>query len=468
MIRKHADSASRRRERFDSGREEPPGSKVADATLQCRDSSICANPQEPGGNRGVGKVISWLFFDFANTSFSVMMVTFAFPLYFKNVICGGDPSGDVLWGAGVSLSMLLVAVVSPVLGAASDYTGMRKRYLFFFTMLSVLATVLLGFSGPGMAVSAIILFVLANMGFEGGLVFYDSYLKEITSEKSIGRVSGYGFAMGYLGSLSILLLMRPLLGGGIVPENALNVQTGFFVTALFFAVFSLPLFLVLRDDRKRDGRAISLPLVVRSIREVTHTVRHIMSYPDLARFLLAYFFYNDAILTVIAFSSIYAQNTFGFTTGELIVFFMLVQTTAIAGSVLFGFITDRIGPKRTIVFTLMIWFVVVLAAVFADSKELFFPAGMLAGMAMGSSQAASRSMMAKLTPREHVAEFFGFYDGTFGKASAIVGPLVFGMISVQSASQKVALSSLLAFFGIGLVLMLRVRSQHLPEALCSE
>ncbi len=408
------------------------------------------------------KVFSWLLFDFANTAFSVMMVTFAFPLYFKNVICGGAPSGDAMWGVSVSVSMLFVAVISPVLGAASDYSGRRKRYLFFFTLLSVVATALLGFSAPGMAIAAALLFILANMGFEGGLVFYDAYLKEIASDKSIGRVSGYGFAMGYLGSLTILLLMMPLLSGGIVPENASNIRTGFMVTALFFAIFSLPLFIVLRDEKKRDGRAISMGLIVRSIKEVKHTVRHIMHYPDLARFLLAYFFYNDAILTIIAFSSIYAQNTLAFTTRELIVFFMLVQTTAIVGSVVFGFITDRIGPKRTIVFTLMIWFGVVLAAVFADSKELFFATGMLAGMAMGSSQAASRSMMAKLTPREHVAEFFGFYDGTFGKASAIVGPLVFGMVSAQADSQKAALSSLLVFFAIGLVLMLRVRSQSIP------
>lgn len=405
------------------------------------------------------KVFSWLLFDFANTAFSVMMVTFAFPLYFKNVICGGAPSGDAMWGISVSVSMLFVAVISPVLGAASDYSGRRKRYLFFFTLLSVVATALLGFSAPGMAIAAALLFILANMGFEGGLVFYDAYLKEIASDKSIGRVSGYGFAMGYLGSLTILLLMMPLLSGGIVPQNASGIRTSFMVTALFFAIFSLPLFVVLRDEKKRDVRALSMGLIVRSIKEVKHTVGHIMHYPDLARFLLAYFFYNDAILTIIAFSSIYAQNTLAFTTRELIIFFMLVQTTAIVGSVVFGFITDWIGPKRTIVFTLMIWFGVVLVAVFADSKVLFFATGMLAGMAMGSSQAASRSMMAKLTPREHVAEFFGFYDGTFGKASAIVGPLVFGMVSAQADSQKAALSSLLVFFVIGLVLMLRVRSQ---------
>lgn len=404
------------------------------------------------------KVFSWLLFDFANTSFSVIMVTFVFPLYFKNVICNGEPSGDALWGFSVSLSMLLVALISPVLGAAADYSGKRKRFLFVFTLISVVATALLSFAGPGMAVTAIALFILANIGFEGGLVFYDAYLKEIATDKSVGRVSGYGFAMGYLGALAILLLTKPLLSKGIVLSNAPNVQLSFLAASVFFALFSIPIFLALRDQQKKEGPAISFASLGSSIKEVKHTVRHIMNYPDLVRFLLAYFFYNDAILTVIAFSSIYAQNTLGFTTGELIVFFMLVQTTAIAGSIIFGFVTDKIGPKKTIVITLLIWFVVVLAAIFADRKELFFYTGMLAGLSMGSSQAASRSMMARLTPREHVTEFFGFYDGTFGKASAIVGPLVFGVVSAQAGSQKAALASLLMFFTIGLLLMTRVRS----------
>ena len=404
------------------------------------------------------RVFAWLLFDFANTSFSVMMVTFVFPLFFKNVICNGAPSGDALWGFCISLSMLLVAIVSPVLGAAADYSGQRKRFLFFFTLLSVLATALLAFSGPGMVVAAVVLFILANIGFEGGLVFYDAYLKEIASEKSIGRVSGYGFAMGYLGAFAILLLVKPLLSKGIVLSNAVNVQMSFLVVALFFALFAAPIFLLLRDKKREERQAISLSALGRSIREVRYTIRHIMNYPDLARFLLAFFFYNDAIVTVIAFASIYAQNTLGFTIGELIAFFMLVQTTAIAGSVIFGVVTDKIGPKRTIVITLLIWFVVIFAAIYADSKEMFLYTGMLAGMSMGSSQAASRSMMVRLTPREHVTEFFGFYDGTFGKASAIAGPLLFGTVSAQAGSQKVALASLLLFFTIGLLLMTRVGS----------
>ena len=401
------------------------------------------------------KLTAWLLFDFANTSFSVMMVTFAFPLYFKNVICKGEPSGDAFWGASLSISMLVVALISPVLGASADFSGRRKRFLFTFTLFAVVATALLGFTGPGYALAAAFLFIIANIGFEGGLVFYDAYLPEIASERSIGRVSGYGFAMGYLGALCILLLLFPLLKGGIVAENIPNVTLSFFLVALFFAVFAAPLFLALRDEKKAPAK---MHYIGRSIREVRHTILHIMDYPDLARFLLAFFFYNDAIITIIAFSSIYAHNTLGFTTTELIMFFMIVQTTAIIGSIVFGIVTDRIGPKRTIVLTLCIWCVVVIMAILTREKLFFYYTGLLAGMSMGSSQAASRSMMAKLTPKKHVTKFFGFYDGTFGKASAIAGPMIFGVISAQAGDQRIALGSLLLFFAIGLVLMLGVRT----------
>ncbi len=411
------------------------------------------------------RIFSWLMFDFANTSFSVMMVTFAFPLYFKNIICNGDRSGDAIWGASISISMLLVALISPVLGAQADYSGRRKRFLFAFTFVSVAATALLALSGPGNALPAAALFILANIGFEGGLVFYDAYLPEITSRRSLGRVSGYGFAMGYLGAFAILLLLLPLLSKGIIPSNIPNLKFSFLVVALFFALFSAPLFLTLRDT-KGKGRVLSADQaaeslaasLLRSVREVGHTIRHIMSYPDLARFLLAFFFYNDAILTVIAFSSIYAQNTLGFTTKELIAFFMTVQTTAILGSIIFGFVTDRIGPKRTIVITLIIWFCVIFMAILSVNKHIFLATGLLAGLSMGSSQAASRSLMARLTPKEHITEFFGFYDGSFGKASAVVGPMVFGLVSAHAGSQKAALASLLVFFGIGLLIMTGVRT----------
>ena len=416
-------------------------------------------------DRAKRKLAAWLLFDFANTSFSVMMVTFAFPLYFKNIVCQGRPEGDAMWGASVSTSMLIVALISPFLGAAADVSGRRKRFLLLFTAVSVVCTALLGFSGPGLALAAAVLFVLANIGFEGGQVFYDAYLPDMASQRSIGRVSGYGYAMGYLGALCILLLLFPFLQGGVTVENSGNIRLSFFFVAVFFAVFATPLFLTLRDS---STSPLSLSDLTASFREVRYTVMHIMNYPDLARFLLAFFFYNDAILTIIAFSSIYAQNTLGFGTGELIMFFMIVQTTAIAGSVIFGIVTDRIGPKRTIVLTLCLWCIVIVMAIASTSKSLFFATGLLAGLSMGSSQSASRSMMAKLTPKEHVTEFFGFYDGTFGKASAIVGPLVFGLISSGAGDQRFALASLLLFFALGLIIILQVRSRSVMVAAAGE
>uniref|UniRef100_Q3AS26 MFS transporter family protein n=1 Tax=Chlorobium chlorochromatii (strain CaD3) TaxID=340177 RepID=Q3AS26_CHLCH len=428
------------------------------------------------------QILFWLLFDFANTAFSVMMVTFVFPLYFKNVICSAQPYGDALWGLSISVSMLLVALVSPFLGAAADVLGRRKHFLLMFTLAAVVGTALLSLTGAGMATVAVGLFIMANMGFEGGIVFYDAYLKELASERSVGRLSGYGFAMGYLGALSILLLVSPLLADGINVANAAKVQQSFLVAATFFALFAAPLFFVIRDRRSLSTsphpstkKILSTATSVKNVVVATHhverkifgqgawrnllqTVQHIRRYPDLARFLLACFFYNDAILTVIAFASLYAEQTLGFSSRELMHFFMVVQIAAMVGALFIGFIADTIGAKRALVVTLILWIGVIAAALFAESKELFFYTGMLAGISMGSSQAASRSMMTRLTPQEHVTEFFGFYDGTFGKASAIVGPFLFGVISSQAGSQKVALSSLLIFFAIGLVLLTKVKS----------
>ncbi len=408
------------------------------------------------GKHRLQKIFSWLLFDYANTSFSVIMVTLVFPLFYKNVICRGEPYGDAMWGASVSVSMLIVALVSPVLGAAADYSGNRKRFLFYFTLLSVLATAMLGFTGPGYVLAASALFILANIGFEGGIVFYDAYLPEIASKRSLGRLSGYGFATGYLGALLILVFISNQLTGAIGMDNIPEVTKSFFFVALIFAFFATPMFLAFRDGKKQSVRSYSIRASVRDVRD---TIRHIMDYPDLARFLLAFFFYNDAIHTIIVFSSIYAANTLGFTSGDLILFFMIVQTTAIIGSLVFGFITDRIGPKRTIVITLFIWCIVIVMAIMTTDKVFFYYTGLLAGMSMGSSQAASRSMMARLTPPEHVTKFFGFYDGTFGKASSIIGPVIFGLISSFFGDQRIGIASLLLFFAVGLYLILGVRSK---------
>jgi UMF1 family MFS transporter len=401
------------------------------------------------------KIFSWTLFDFAHTAFSVMMITFAFPLYFKEIVCKNSESGDAWWGLSVSLSMLIVAIIAPVLGAASDFSRRRKRFLLAFTLTSIACTALMFFVGEGNVAWSIALFVTANVGYEGGIVFYDAYLPEITTPRSYGRVSGYGFAMGYLGALAILAVCFPLLKGGFEAENLLNIRWSFVTTAAFFFVFSVPIFLVFRDNKINFPQKISYVKV--GITRSLATLRNLREYPNLARFLVAFFIYNDGILTVISFASIFAKETLKFTVTDLLIFFLVIQTTAILGSIIFGVLADKIGPKKTIIITLVIWIGVIVLGFFTETKSTFYVVGLLAGISIGSSQATSRSLMARLVPKEREAEFFGFYDGFCGKASAIVGPLVFGVISSITGSQRVALLSVLLFFVAGLILFRDVK-----------
>jgi UMF1 family MFS transporter len=400
----------------------------------------------------IRSVFAWTLFDFANTGFSVMIVTFGYALYFQEVVAGGN---DFAWGVAVSASMLVCALIAPPLGAAADANNGKKQFLLWFTLISVAATFGLYWVQAGMVLLGTVLFVVANVGFEGGIVFYDALLPNITSRSSIGRVSGYGYAMGYLGAMAILALCLPLLSGGFSAENLPKVRLSFVAAAAFFLVFALPLFFFLPE-----ARATSRPpnYIHEGFRRSLSTLRSIRSYPAMARFLAAFFLYNDAILTVVSFASIYAKTTLHFTIAELIIFFITVQTSAVLGSVVFGIVTDRIGARRTILITLVMWIIVVLAAYFATTKELFYGVGLLAGISIGSCSSASRSFMARIAPVERATEFFGFYDGFFGKASAIVGPLVFGVLSA-AFGQRLAVVSLGIFFVAGFVMVLSVREE---------
>ena len=393
------------------------------------------------------KIFTWTLFDFANTSFSIIVVTFVYAVYFKKTVANNEPIGDLYWSIGTSLAMMITAVISPILGAIADYSAGKKRFLLFFTLQCVAATSLLYFVGSGEVFWGIFLFVIANIGFEAGLVFYDAFLPEITIPKNYGRVSGYGFAMGYLGSLATLALIFPLIQNDLI-------RLTYPVSALFFLIFSLPLFLFIKDSRRKIEKPESYFAI--GIKRVWTTLTHLRQYKNLALFLLAYFFYIEGVNTVIFFSGNYAQTTLGFSTSELLVFFLTVQTTAIVGSVVLGIVADSIGQKKTIVISLFMWLITVVLAYLVVDKTMFYAVGLIAGAAMGSSQSTSRSLMTKLTPPEKKTEFFGFYS-FFGKSSAIVGPLVFGMVSFISGSQRLAIISLAFFFIVGLIILTKVK-----------
>ncbi|MBI5475237.1 MAG: MFS transporter [Ignavibacteriales bacterium] len=398
------------------------------------------------------KIFAWTLFDFANTSFSVIIVTVIYSRYFTNIVSGGQ---RILWGLAVSISMIIAAILSPPLGAAADSGHKRKRYLLSFTLISIICTALLFFIQPGMIFLGILLFVLANVGFEGGIVFYDAFLPGITSKKSYGRVSGYGFAMGYLGALFVLVIVALILPEQTAPEYYFFVRLSFVVAALIFLIFSIPLFLFVPETKAEVTRP-SFSIGFTQSKKTFRAIFIEKQFPDIALFLISFFLYNDGILTVISFAAIFAENILKMSDKEIIAFFAVVQTSAIIGSIVFGTITDKIGPKKTISITLILWIGISIAAYFIQTVALFYIVALTAGIAIGSSQSASRSMMALLTPREREAEFFGFYDGLCGKASAVIGPLIYGIIA-DLTNEHAAAASIGIFFIIGFIVLQRVK-----------
>ena len=230
-------------------------------------------------------VFIWTLFDFANTSYSIVVVTFLYAVYFKQTVVGGKAVGDFYWSIGTSISMLITALISPVLGAIADYSAGKKRFLLFFTLICIISTCLLYFVNRGDIFLGLTLFIIANVGFEAGLVFYDAFLPEITAPKNYGRVSGYGFAMGYLGSLTTLALVYPFIQSDMIKET-------FPVSALVFFFFAIPIFLFIKDNRKNVVRDKSFIRI--GVTRVFNTITHLKNYKNLSIFLLAFFFISKA------------------------------------------------------------------------------------------------------------------------------------------------------------------------------
>lgn len=412
--------------------------------------------KEVSSNRWLSKqVFNWSLFDFANSTFATIIVAFVYAIYFKKVVAGNEPVADLYWSAAINISMIVVAFLSPVLGAASDHYSSKKKYLIFFTFMSILSTGLLYFITEGMIFWGIVLFILANIGFQAGLGFYDAFIKEISEPMNYNRVSSFGYAVGYLGSLASLAAV-------IILQDTPRLT--FVACAFMFLFFSLPMFLFIKERKKIITDSVRPNFLIIGLRRTAETLRHINQYRNLKLFLFSYFLYIDGVNTIIFFSANYAQTTLNFDIPELIMFFIIVQVTALGGSFLFSWIADRAGTKRTISFIILSWAILTLAVFFADSKSSFLVIGGFAGIFLGSSQALSRSFMGKLTPDEKKTEFFGFYS-LFEKTSTILGPLTFGLVSWLTGNQRYAVASIMVFFIAGYLLFRRVTDENKNPAL---
>jgi UMF1 family MFS transporter len=405
-------------------------------------------------------VSSWCLFDFANSSYTTLIMTVVYSVYFRDaVVSASDNRGDRLWGVANFLAMAVVALSSPILGAFSDFSGRRKFFLVATTLQTVVATALLFFVGPGDVAAGILLYVVATIGFEGGYVFYNSFLPDVSTPKTIGRVSGWAWAIGYVGGLLSLALCAPLIrrplrdAAGAIDAIAVSDRQGsFLLVAAFFLVFALPSFLWLRESEPLGRLAGLSEYVTVGFRRTAQTLSHLNRYRETGKFVLASLFFTDGITTVISFSAIYATTTFHFTSGDVVILFLVLNVVAFPGSLVAGYLADRFGPKTTLVASLCLWVVTILVGFAAQNRATFYVMGSLAALGMGSTQAVARSFMAQITPPAREAEFFGFYV-LAGKFASMFGPLMFGFVSEITGSQRLAVLSLLPFFLVGLALM---------------
>lgn len=409
------------------------------------------------------KKLAWCLFDWANSPYTTLVVTFVYSAYFAQKFAPDVVTGTAWWSRAVAIAGLVVALLAPLVGAKADQSGRRLRFLAVTTTVCVLATGALTFVAPGTRTDALIalaLFVLADIGFELGMLFYNALLPTIAPPDKLGRLSGYGWAMGYAGGLFALVIA---LVGFVQPEQpwfgmsreaGFNIRAICLLVAVWLSIFSLPLFLTLRDSpHETAGRTPS------AFGGLIAEARRLLQYKDAARFLLARLIFNDGLVTVFAFGGIYAAGTFGMTLADVITFGIAINVAAGAGAFLFGFVDDRIGGKRTVLVSCVALAAATALAVWAPTRAWFWVSGMLIGVFAGPNQSASRSLMARFAPRGNENEFFGFFAFS-GRLTAFAGPALLGVATQLFESQRAGVATILLFFLIGGGLLLGVDEER--------
>jgi len=411
------------------------------------------------------EIWSWCFYDFGNSAFTTLVITFIYSTYFTKAIAENEIDGTFLWSQAIAITAVIVSLLSPILGAIADKGGYRKIFLALTTYISIGATALLFFPIKGQILFALILVVIANVNFELGGVFYNAYLPEIVSLKKIGRISGIGWGAGYLGGLLAMLVAMIGFVSPDVPWFGLNIDTGEHIratnilVAAWFFIFTLPAILYLKEKKIESANRIGV-VVLNSIQALKKTFQEIKIYKNTVRFLISRLIYNDGLVTIFAFGAVYASGTFGFTFDEIMIFGIVLNIAAGLGAFLMGYIDDVIGGKLTIQISLIGLMIAVLLAVFANSKLLFWVSGIIVGLFAGPNQSASRSLMGRLTPPDKINEFYGFFAFS-GKLTSFLGPMLLGIFTKYFSSQRYGVAVVFIFFFVGFLLM---RNVNEPDA----
>lgn len=415
----------------------------------------------------------WCLYDWANSGFPTVITTFVFSVYFTQAVAETPIIGTVQWSRGLTVAALIVALVSPFLGAIADHTGRRKPWLLVFTLGSAGACAALWFVEPTTedARLGLTLYVLASVAFGFAMVFYDAMLPGIAPAGYLGRLSGWGWAVGYAGGLACLviallgLVRADPLPFGLDRAAAEHVRATGLLVALWFLVFSVPLF-AFTPDRPPAGIPLrqAVPAGLDSLRT---TLRHLPENRAIARFLLAHMFYTNGLTTLFAFGGVYAAGAFGMELAEVLTFGIVLNITAGAGAAAFAWVDDWLGSKRTIIIALGALLGLGSALVLVESKTLFWILGAALGVFVGPAQAAGRSLMARLAPPELATEMFGLY-ALAGKATVFAGPLALGLATDLFQSQRAGIATILAFLLAGLLILRPLQEPERPTSAAPE
>ena len=400
------------------------------------------------------EVWAWSMYDFANSAYTTVVITAIFGAYFVGVVAGNAAWATFAWTAALSLSYALILVTAPLVGAWADAHAAKKRLLLFTTLGCVLFTAALWFCGPGSVLLSLALIILSNYFFGTGENLIAAFLPELADSKAMGRVSGWGWSFGYLGGLAALGICLFYIQSHSGKPAAEFVPATMLITAAFFALAAMPTFIFLRERAQPQSDLLS------PWKRLVDTLQHARQFRDLRQFLACILFYQAGITAVISLAAIYAEQVMKFTTQQTITLILVVNITAAVGAFGFGYLQDRIGHRRALSLTLVGWIVMVGVAYLAQTKAIFWVAANLAGLCMGSSQAAGRAVVGYLAPPARLAEFFGLW-GLAVEAASIFGPLTYGAVTwLFAGNHRLGILTTGIYFVIGLWLLRSVDIQR--------
>lgn len=426
--------------------------------------SLKASPSylEDGVHRK--EVWAWAMFDFANSGFTTVVITAIFNAYFVSVVAANQEWATLAWTSALAVSYLLIILTAPLLGAYADVHSAKKRLLLMTTVGCVGFTALLSTVGPGDLWLAVLLIILANFFFGSGENLIAAFLPDLARGEALGRVSGWGWSLGYIGGLfslgCSLIYVNWAQDQGL--QAAQFVPITMLITALLFAASSVPTFLYLRE--RPHFSPIVYPILAQSVTRLKELFSQSWPYVDLRRFLICLTFYQAGVQTVIILAAIYAQQVMGFGAADTILLVLIVNITAALGALIFGSVQDKIGHVATISVTLIGWILMVLLAWAAEGPVMFWISANLAGLCLGASQSSSRALVGFFSPASHRAEFFGLW-GLAVKLSSILGPITYGLISwITKGDHRLAMLVTGIYFIIGLLILMGINVQRGREA----